>query len=202
MLEYNKYTYLFPPRPETAIPDSMLGFYASRGWVFQPKMNGTCTVVFTNGEEVIYKTRHDDDHKQWTPLSEHNEFFRNLAKDGKWAVLVGELLHHKTPNIKNKLYLFDIIVYQGLHLVGERFSERLQLLENLVPGKKEKLWHEYNKHIVRARTMKNGHRKFFTEINESEVEGIVCKNPEAGLHVRDNGGWQVKCRVPHKNYGF
>jgi hypothetical protein len=39
-----------------------------------------------------------------------------------------------------------------------------------------------------------------------EDEGVVLKNPKLPLKAcfksDSNWGWQVKCRIPHKNYSF
>jgi hypothetical protein len=97
---YSDYAYLYPPRPEKKIPREMLDFYENRGFFAQVKKNGTCCVIFAKGDEVIFKTRHADDHKAWTPLPEHIAFFQGKPS---WHVYAAELIHSKTPHIKNQV---------------------------------------------------------------------------------------------------
>jgi len=85
-VSYDRYQYLWPPRPESKIPPTMIGFYDKRNWYAQAKLNGTCTLIFTDGTEVIIKTRHGEDHKAWKPRQEHLDFFKSTARAGKWMV--------------------------------------------------------------------------------------------------------------------
>lgn len=206
-MNYEKYSYVWPPRPEVKIPSAMTNFYDKRGWLAQAKLNGTCTVIFTNGKECIFKTRHNDDHKAWQPLPEHIEFFNNTAKDGKWNVFVAELMHNKSPLLKNVLYVFDVVVYYGKQLTHTTFSERQTILEMVIPGEEKELWYEHNKHVVRARNYSGASAELYKRITEIPYcEGLVMKNPNAKLELcnkaDNNTGWQVKCRKVTKNYGF
>ena len=92
-MDYSEYMYLYPPRPEEALPRAMLSNFEKRGWYAQVKKNGTNTVIFSKGDQVIFKTRHQDDHKAWSPNAEHIKFFRGRED---WTVYTAELLHSKT----------------------------------------------------------------------------------------------------------
>ncbi len=208
-MDYTDYSYLYPPRPDTKIPQGMLGFYQKRGYVAQVKKNGTCTVIFANADQVIYKTRHGDvdngEHKMWSPKPEHTAFFKSVAKKG-WSVFVAELLHSKTPHIKHDLFVFDQLVHESEQLVGTKLSERLSLLEEtLGTGTFEKDKHRVHEHVARAHSFKDGFNEIFTHL-APEDEGVVLKNPKALLSMcskeTSNNDWQVKSRIPHKNYGF
>lgn len=206
-MNYDNYMYLWPPRPESKIPVGMTAFYDRRGWVSQAKLNGTCSVIFTNGTDCIIKTRHNDDHRAWVPETEHLEFFKSTAKHGKWNVFVAELMHNKSPLVKNMLYVFDLIVESGRQLIDVAFDERQQRLEQLIPGSEQVIWYENSRHIVRARNHTGNSRELYDRITAIPyVEGVVMKDPKAvlGLCNRpdNNTGWQVKCRKTTKNYGF
>lgn len=41
----------------------------------------------------------------------------------------------------------------------------------------------------------------FDAIDDPEDEGLVLKNPEGKLTIRNNN-WSVKARRKHENYGF
>jgi hypothetical protein len=56
--EYNKYSYLFPPRPIETTQPSQLGKYDIGKFIAQPKYNGTCCNVFISKDEIIVMNRH------------------------------------------------------------------------------------------------------------------------------------------------
>jgi len=218
MSEYTDFTYLWPPRPEKAIPNNFIGFYARRGWVAQFKKNGTCTVLFVSPEkDIIAKTRHDDDHKRWSPTEKSNAPFKALPGNG-WFVFVSELMDSKTSEtIKDTHYINDILVANGESLEGYTFSERQEILKEMFLTGNEK---ETESHWVvtpnlwLAKTLNGNFTSTWNAINEIAAqtagaptdEGLVFKNPKARLSMCSNAGansgWQVKCRVTHKNYTF
>lgn len=206
-MNYDAYSYLYPPRPEKKIPRDLLSFYKNRGYWAQVKKNGTCTVIFARGSEVIFKTRHPDEndgnHTLWTPQPEHTRFF---SGNKRWSVFVAELLHSKvTGGPKNQLYIFDQIVHDGCHLVGETFAHRQERLHALWSGSMEPHQVRINERITVARCFDTSFMKLFDDLG-AEDEGLVLKDPKAMLQpcFRENNNtpWQVKCRLPHKNYSF
>lgn len=201
--------YLFPPRPEKKVPQGMLSFYERLGWWAQKKKNGTCTVIFVDGKDVTFKTRHPEDnngnHKLWTPLPEHIKTFQ--APAGKRFVYVAELLHSKVSGgPKNQLYLFDYIVENGEQMVGKTFKERMSALDNRWKDKSDEGdQFRVNEYVSLARNYTSGFAKLFANL-KPEDEGLVLKSPTAKLLPAfkgdSNAAWQVKCRIPHKNYSF
>ena len=220
-MRYEGYTYLFPPRPEKAIPDNMLHFYEKRNWVAQMKKNGTCTVLFVTPEkEIICKTRHDDDHKLWNPeTSKALDIFKTLPGEG-WYVFVVEVLHSKTALVKDTIYIFDIMVNDGELLVGKTFTERQDQLKDMfgivdegnVVSLSDNSHYVLNSNVWLAKTITTGFSQVMRVANNQKPEtgapideGIVLKNPNAKLIMprkTSNGKWQVKCRIAHKNYDF
>lgn len=202
-MNYDEYKYLWPPRPETKIPQGSIKFYTKLGYAAQVKKNGTCTVIFARGNEVIFKTRHNDDHRAWQPKTEHVKFFAN--RSNKWNVFVAELLHSKTPHIKDQLYLFDIIVHEGQQLVGKTFDERQTLLHSLWEGTEERDQIRVSPNVAIARTFYEGFDALWAGL-QAEDEGLVFKRRAAKLEAcmkqTSNSGWQAKCRRPHSNYTF
>lgn len=203
-MNYDEYAYLWPPRPETKVPQATIPFYEKRGYWAQVKKNGTCTVIFARGLEVIFKTRHNDDHKQWSPLPEHVRFFQSAST--KWNVFVAELIHSKTPHIKNQLYIFDVLVLDGVHLEGTTFEERQKLLIARWPNAvDEGDQFRINPYVSYAKNYTKDFAKLFTSL-KPEDEGLVMKQPTAKMRAcfkpDSNSAWQVKSRVPTKNYGF
>lgn len=208
-MRYEAYRFLWPPRPEKAAPPELIGFYERRGWIAQIKKNGTCTVIFSRGDEVIFKTRHNDDHKSWSPQPSHSEFF---AGRGDWNVYVAELLHSKGPTVKNHLYLFDILVNDGEALIGTTLNERQQILQERFPSPKADILG--SRAGIGARMIAQDVSQAAPIANPSAAwptlgpldEGFVFKDPAAKLAAcivpSSNGGWQTKIRRPHENYSF
>jgi hypothetical protein len=211
-VKYDEYAYLWPPRPECAVPFEAVGMYVRKGWWAQVKKNGTCTVIAARGDEVIFKTRHATDHDLWRPLPEHAAFFQGSPR---WTVFAAELLHSKTPHIKNELFLFDVLVHDGEHLVGSTFAERQRLLhtayERMVPkfravdcGLGAYAVGPYVR-LLRSYAGRQDAEALWRSL-KLEDEGLVLKDPHAKLKVcitgSSNGGWQVKVRRPTKNYSF
>ena len=220
-MRYEGYTYLWPPRPQKAIPENMLPFYEKRGWVGQMKKNGTCTVVFVSPEgDVTYKTRHNDDHKMWSPTERSQKVFENLPGDG-WYVFVCEVLHNKTALIKDTVYIFDILVADSETLEGKKFLDRMDMLKDIfgikeddnVVSLSDNSHYILNSNAWLAKTITTGFEKIMRLVNNQKPaegapidEGIVLKNPTKELEFpgkkTSNQKWQVKCRIAHKNYDF
>ncbi len=220
-MRYEEYNYLWPPRPEKPIPTTSIQFYEKRNWVAQLKMNGTCTVVFVSPEgELTFKTRHDDDHKNWTPTTKSTAIFDTLPR-GNWHVFVCELLHSKTSMVKDTLYFFDVLVWEGEMLVGRTFTERMDLLQTIFDvGESDNVvslgsdgYYILNSNAWLAKTITSDLNAAWRVAENQKpeegaplIEGIVLKNPKSRLDLpgrqKDNGKWQVKCRIGHKNYVF
>ena len=202
-MDYTAYQYLWPPRPETKIMKPMLGFYQKRGFVAQKKKNGTCTVIFAKGDQVIFKTRHNDDHKMWVPQKDHIEFFS--GSEG-FNVYVAELLHSKvTGGPKDELFIFDQLVDNGVSLVGTRFGDRMVNMQKRFGGESESDQYRIDDRITLAKCFSGGFTALFDSLGK-EDEGLVLKDPNAILKAclkpDSNKGWQVKCRIAATNYSF
>ncbi len=210
-MKYDAYRYLWPPRPETKIPPALIGFYEKRGWSGQVKKNGTCTVIFSHGDEVIFKTRHDDDHKAWAPRPEDAALFK--GRPG-WNVYVAELLHSKGVGVKNHLYLFDILVSDGEDLAGATFEARQAILERRWPSQHCEVGGgsragvgaiRVTDDVSRARCYTSDFQGVWNGLALYD-EGIVFKDPAAKLAPcvtqTANAMWQVKCRRPSNKYSF
>jgi hypothetical protein len=202
-MDYLDYKYLFPPRPETKIAKTMLGFYQKRGWHAQKKKNGTCTLIFARGDRVIFKTRHNEDHKLWTPQDDHYNFFE--GSDG-WNVFVAELLHSKVAGgPKHELYIFDQLVKNGNSLIGTKFGDRITDLHETYGGRNEGDQTRIAPRICIANSINSGFVQTFEHLAK-EDEGLVLKDPNAllkpCLKPDSNKSWSVKCRIAHSNYSF
>jgi hypothetical protein len=82
--------YLYPPRPEFKTNSMELDKYDNGEYIAQPKYNGSCCIVFTNGSELHIYNRH----KQRSTYANLKEVdFKRLAKSKNWYVFAGEYLN-------------------------------------------------------------------------------------------------------------
>ena len=209
LTSYTKWDYLLPPRPEKAVPPSSLDFYEKNGWAGQIKKNGSCTVLGISPEKIIHSwNRHSEEHRAWKADWKNPAMLPFLELPEKWFVFEPELLHNKVKDLRDTLYLFDILVADSEFLLGTTWPERQALIHSLfpntipgglgyilVPG--SNLWiaepiHEF--------------RKVFDSLDQDEDEGIVLKDQSAKmtfcLRESSNSFWQVKCRKSKKNICF
>lgn len=207
MLPYNEWKFLYPPRPELAIPSDTIDFYEKQGYVAQVKKNGTCTLIGVDPRGQLHTlTRHNAPHIQWKPDAQ-SPALRALTRLTGWHVFEAEVLHSKTQGIKDTVYLFDILVHNSQQLVGTTWFERMQLLQQIFrPGPAQAGSHQLDDRLFLAQTLTRGLRKTWQQLQAPEDEGIVLKSPDARLKlcskIDSNSSWQVKCRRPAANYSY
>ena len=238
MIPYKSYRYLYPPRAEKALPSSSIEQYdnhartASGYGIYgaQPKLNGDCMLIFTNGIETIVKNRHKENFKKTITMMEDLKRVHRETLDGtknKWMVLVGEYMIKSKMNAdgkvwNNKFVIFDIIVYDGMQLLGTTFEERQTLLDQLygkedasfTRGMNDERTGVYDDKFIYATSMPNIHRvRTFKDclsalwndlVKIDMYEGLVFKRASAklenGLSENNNTLSQVKIRKETKNY--
>lgn len=182
MFPYTKYSFLWPPRPENPIPNQMIDSYFAKGYVAQVKKNGTNNPIFLGPDYTIFKTRINEDHKNWSPNSDHKMFFKELGtRIGSHNVFCSELIHNKTKTVKNVIFIYDILVYKGMHLVGKTFLERQKILDEIFT---KEFGDEYSHTIIgdgvwRAKNFTNN--AIWEKLNFEVDEGLVLKNPTSTL---------------------
>lgn len=207
METYASFRPLWVPRPETKIAPTMLSFYENRGHWAQKKKNGTCTLVYAKRNDVRYTTRHNDvddgAHKLWKPEGDHNAFF---AQRPLYNVYACELLHSKVSGgPRSELFIFDILVSDGDYLTGTTFADRQVILHDRFTGKDEGDQVRIAPRVTLAKCFDDGFAEMFKHL-KPEDEGLVLKDPNAVLKpclkIDSNSAWQVKCRIPAKNYTF
>lgn len=210
-MRYGSYAYIEPPRPESKIMAGSLGVFEGRGWVAQVKKNGTNSVIFLPPKgkgDPFAKTRHpnDSEHKAWAFTEKSIALFRNL-QNKEWHVFNAELMHSKGNGIRDTNYIHDVLVLDGEYLLGKTFDQRYQLLLNRLgfhishPTETHRSHYVLNDNTWLAKNHSACFLELFSKL-QNEDEGLVLKNPKGALSARDNSGWMVKCRRPHKNYSF
>lgn len=197
-MEYNKFKYLYPPRPKNQILPGMLEFYEKRKWWAQIKKNGTCSIICVSPDKTItHMTRHNDMHKMWTPSKEVNEPLLQLPN--KWYYFCGELINSKVPGIRNKMYLFDCLVCDNEYLIGAKYNKRYNILKSLFRVSSNTSQYDIvNDNVWIANNYNIGFEAIYRSLSNPEDEGIVIKDPNANLEACRNDGcnssWQAKCR--------
>lgn len=206
-IPYRSRAFIPPPRADSAIPPSDLPIYERRGWWAQYKKNGTYNVIFSGYEgyepRLSALKRDGSPHRNWDFTPASRRAFRRLPGKG-WYVFCTELLHSKVSGIRDKNYIHDILVDDGQYLLGETYKERYDRLTRLFPvdSSLNPSYYRVDESTFVARNIRAGFPYLFTNLSLPEDEGLVLKDPNAKLSIGSHFPWTVKCRRPHRNYGF
>lgn len=219
MIPYYNFNYIYPPRPEFKIPPSDLHKFETGEYVVQPKYNGTCCLVFTNGTQTHIYNRH----KQQLANVSREIDFKGLAQSDNWYVFAGEYLNKGKlgeggTKEKDKFIIWDVLVWCDQYLIGDTLLTRIGLLEEEFPCERAKVHAdglEMYDHlcftrlngIYKAPTYLNGFQGLYKDIVETDLyEGLVLKKIDSklsfGFQELNNHDWQVKCRKETKVYNF
>ena len=210
-MKYTKYTYLYPPRPKNAIQSSDLDFWDNNTLLAQPKLNGSNSVIFTDGEKVIVMNRHNG---RLTNVQVPMEEILSIYKGTGWMVLNAEYMNKSKSDENRKVFnhkfvIFDILVLDGDSLVGKTFEERVVLLDKLYGTKdcEKPYLYGISENIYRVKSYTSNFLDLYNDLVEIDmIEGLVMKRRsarlEAGTSELNNVKSQIKCRKPTKNYRY
>jgi len=208
-MKYDKYKYIYLPRPEKKIAPASLSKFDNGTYLGQPKLNGSAMLVFTNGEDVILMNRHKEKINHKLDLDE----IKSLHRGEGWMVLCGEYMNKNKKDENNKPWnikfvIFDILVYNNNHMLRSSFEFRYELLKEIYPDNPTKiLLHQITENCFRVESVYNNFAKIYKTITDFDMyEGFVFKmrkGPlENGVTKQNNTRTQLKCRKPTKNYAF
>lgn len=221
MIAYDKYRYIFPPRPQHALPSSSLNSYDNGQYLAQPKLNGDCMLIFTNGIEYIVKDRHNKDFKKSIAMLPKLKTLHRESTPGanKWMALVGEYMIKSKKNTLGKVWnekfaIHDIIAFDGVQLVGKTNDERQALLDKLYGISETPLGDSYIdkflyatdlEDIYRMKNFYGNFKELYDEMVKTDMyEGLVLKKKsgklENGTSEKNNTNTQFKFRKETKNY--
>lgn len=141
-----------------------------------------------------------------------------------FIVLCGELLNKNKKGedgapFNQKFIIWDILVYNGMYLIGATCEDRMELLETLYPCNRIQVdgtgaIEMYNhvcctgiKGIYKAPVYLSGFEKLFLELSKTDCyEGLLIKRKAAplslGYNEKNNTDWQIKVRKMTKNYSI
>lgn len=199
-MKYDSFRYYFPPRPIIKSLVSGLDTYERMGFIGQPKLNGSCAMLYTGLTEMRFMNRHNENFsRNLIP----NEDLLKLHRGSGPMILCGD------GKIFNGCFvLFDILVHKGIYLTGTTFLQRQELLETLFPGNSyDSYLFEVSKNVYRVKNFTSGFKTIYNKIITIDIyEGFVCKKGtgilEAGYRPNNNQEWQVKIRKSTKNYSY
>ena len=212
MAIYNKFIYLYPPRPKNSISPDDLDFWDNGSLVAQPKLNGSNTTIYTNGVKHIVMNRHSQrlTNFQLTD-SEISEIYRGT---GEWMVINGEYMNKSKSDesgqvFNHKFVIFDILTFDGEYLVGDTFEQRIQLLDKIygqVDSEKDYLY-RISENVYRVKSYSFGFKSLFDKLTQIDMlEGLVMKRKTAKLEIgtseNNNIKSQLKSRKPTPNYKY
>jgi len=207
---YDSFRYMYPPRPETKTTPDSIPTYEKMGFYGQPKLNGSCVMLYTNGIEVKFMGRHADTFAR--QLISKEELLK-LHRGSGWMCLCGEFLNKSKKDGSNKTFdakfvIFDVIILNGHYLLNTTFEERLGILDSLYALMPHDKWiDKVNEYTYRVKTFKNNLKAVYDEIVKIDMyEGLVCKKASGllqdGLRSNNNTAWQIKMRKSTKNYNY
>ena len=112
-MKYLNYRYIFPPRPRNAISPDDLNFWDNQSLLAQPKMNGSNSMIYTNGKKVIVMNRHNQ--RLTNVRVDDSEILSLYRGTGGWMILNCEYLNKSKMDetgqpFNHKFVIFDILV--------------------------------------------------------------------------------------------
>lgn len=227
MIPYRSFRYIYPPRPELAVPATRLAELEEEYiYMAQPKLNGDSMLVFTNGIELHTYNRHKQQTKKIIGdrdrfLELHRETVGDGSDKNKWIVLVAEYMdkgkrNEWDENRNGDLVLFDIIAFDSVQLVGKTFKERVDLMDKLYGTEDKEILDDGIRHhkflyttpvkgVYRVKTFRECFTGLWNDLVEIDMfEGLVLKRADAplenGVSQKNNTSTQVKIRKQTKNY--
>jgi ATP-dependent DNA ligase len=209
-MEYKNFKYIYPPRPENKISIEYLSKFDNDIYVSQPKLNGSCVLLFIKSD--IYKAynRHN---RLMSSFRINNNDIIKLNNSDKWMVLVGEYMNKskkdENKNIwNNKFVIWDILVNDGEYLLNTTYSDRIILLDELFnKNEYNKYLYKVNESIYRVKSFYNNFNDLYNGIISIDMlEGLVLKRKNSklknGNRLKNNIDSQIKIRKETKNYIF
>ena len=207
-MEYNG-TYIYPPYPDKKISFKSLHLFENGKYLGQPKLNGSSMEIYMNEKQIFTMNRHKEPIRHKMDIKE----LRGLYRGKGWSVICGEYMNKNQRDEENKKWnikfvIFDILVYNGKHLLKSTFDERFDFLKELYPDKPvKKHLHQISENCFRVNCVIRGFKEVFDDISKYDIyEGLVLKRVdgklENGTTADNNTRTQIKCRKPTLNYNF
>jgi len=217
---YTEFQHHYPPRTANKVPYNSSVY---KMWKRLPDAIGQFKMDGTNTQVVVHPDRHIElftRHKllhteKLDPVSNFTlpdvlqARILDFTPKDTFTVYNAELLHHKTKMVKNTLYFFDVLVWDGQHMLGVPYGERHKIIWEILDGKRLPL-HENmidGQLAVAHNILVKDWDTAWEDAKKSQYcEGLVLKRfgstsgLQLGLSEKNNGSFMVKVRKPKKNY--
>lgn len=210
-MKYEKFQYIFPPRPKNAFPPTDLSYWDNNTLLGQAKMNGSNTSMYVGDGKFRVMNRHNQPLTGFTLQSEVESLFK--GKEG-WFVVNGEYMNKSKRDdwgdlFNHKLVIFDILVNDSTHLLGSSTLDRINILDKMFDHTecKWKYLTQISENIFQVKSYESDFENIFSNLTKIDmIEGLVLKRKSAqleiGLREDNNSKWMLKTRKPHKNYKY
>ena len=205
---YKNGSYIYPPRPEHRVKPESLDKYDTGEYIAQSKLNGSNCTIYMDGKTFYQRNRHKG---EITNFKMKSEDILSLHRGVGDMVIVGEYMNKSQTNkegkvFNNKFVIFDILVYEGQHLVGSTFDERFNLLVDLFGGTEYDDYLYYiNDNVFMVKSFEYDFNKLYNDIVKiGMLEGLVLKPKFLKLDrgTKEKNTLCLKCRKETKNYQF
>ena len=199
-MKLDEFKYFYPEKPRLISKDQPLFHQLSDSddWVAEKKYNETRLQLHLLDRKAQYWNRHHEK-MSYDPTPEIKEMFDALmaTKLTKYTLFDGGLRHNRTKDVRNKIVLWDVFIWNGELLIGKPFWYRRQLLESLFGVDDEPVGIPFQ--------YKDKFLQVFEEvIHYAEFEGLVIKNKRGQLNLGRKDGmdskWMCKVRRPSGRY--
>lgn len=216
-MEYNNYRFIFPPRPDKAVPLSELCMYdTDEYWkgqfIAEPKFNGDNGVIFFNSTDFIPMNRHGERLSKYN--LKHNEL-RKLFNNKGWNCINGEYMGKSQKDesgdvFNHKFVIFDILVLDGEYLLGTTFEERWLMLYNRFKGKfisENEYSYQITENVWLVKVWYENFEEIWNSITKIHmIEGLVIKKRNSkllpGTVEKNNHLGMFKTRKATKSYSY
>lgn len=230
-MKLNKPRFIYPPRPNGAVPFAEIQHYGELGFVGQFKFNDSRTAISYLPDGSYELWNRNKTKSPFTPSEELNEQILELRSvlelaPDKWSYLDCGLLHKKHKAIKNSLVVWDILVQNDEYLTETVYESRFSKLkehakdpyiyDGLVLG------HKLTEDILIPRELDpseweeawnelNRVNKTIGFVDETSpigplIEGFVLKLPSGKLEYaskeENNVSWSIRCRIRTGRHRF
>lgn len=204
------FVYIFPPRPEHKISVDSLIKYDTGEYKAETKLNGSNCSLYLDGNTFEQRNRHKGDISNFK--MDNSEIIKLHRGTGD-MLIVGEYMNKSQKDINGKIFnnkyvIFDIIVYNGEHLIGTTYEERRILLEKIFGTKSyDEYLYQVSDNVFMTKSFDNDFVNLYNKIIKIDMlEGWVLKRKtgklERGTKEKNNVGWSLKIRKQCKLYNF
>lgn len=196
--------YLYPEKPKLISIDQPLFDTISKDprWVAEPKYNGSRLLLAIEGQEFDLWNRHGRRFDYRPPESLRSTLSDFGKKTRGICLFDGELRHNKVRGVKDRIVLWDVLMWNGKLLTDVPYRHRRMYFP---------LEFQHNGNFGFIQQHLGGNKTpfrdlFYTWTQDPEIEGMVIKNLNGRLNLSrtagQNSNWMVKVRRPSGMYRF